>query len=339
MKTLFVGAKEVADILEMPTCIRLMRETFKAYAEGKAAFPLRRALVQPDKKGLLGMMPGFLNEEGIIGLKATSVFPGNLGTRFESHQGAVLLFDSVHGRFLSAVDAGSITAIRTAAATGVATDSLSREDSSSLALLGSGTQASTHLESILEVRKGVEEVCVWSRNADHAKIFVDRESRDPRRHGVRIRSVESAEEAVRGAAIVCTLTGAKSPILKGAWLSPGTHVNAVGASVPPYRELDTDAILRGKLFVDSRESALNEADDLRIPMQEGVVGSDHIRGEIGEVLTGRVAGRTEQGEITIFKSLGLSIEDLAAAKFVYDQASSKGLGTWVEFSGEREATG
>ncbi len=330
-----LGSREVSKILTMPDCIRVMRDTFEAYARGEDVFPPRRALAQPDKKGILGLMPGYLGREGIIGLKATSVFPGNHGTRFESHQGAVLLFDSEHGRLLCAADAGAITAIRTAAASAVATDVLSRVDSHNLAILGSGTQASTHLESMLAVRKGIESVAVWSRSPENAKRFVERESR---RHSVAIRSEESAEAAVRGAAIVCTVTGAKSPILKGAWLSPGSHVNAVGASVPPYRELDTDAVVMSSLFVDSRESALNEADDLRVPMNEGAVGADHIKGEIGEVLIGKVPGRTNGRETTIFKSLGLAIEDLAAANFVYERASSEGLGTWVEFSGERDAS-
>lgn len=311
-----------------------MKETFQSLARGEAVFPLRRAVPQPDGKGLLGMMPGFFGGQGVMGLKATSVFPGNLDTPYESHQGAVLLFEMEHGRLLSVVDAGTITGIRTAAATGAATDVLARKDSASLTLLGSGTQASAHLGAMLAVRKGIQSVRVWSRNVDHAKRFAERESKT---HGVPIEVLERAEDAVLGADLICTTTGSKSPILKGAWLSPGVHVNAVGSSVPPYRELDTEAVVKSRFFVDSRESALNEADDFRIPKQEGAVGDSHIRGEIGEVLIGKVSGRTSNGEITVFKSLGLAIEDLAAANFVYKQAMSRGLGTWVEFSGERHS--
>jgi ornithine cyclodeaminase len=335
MKTLVLGAQEVSNILLMPKCIQVMRETFLALARAEALFPLRRAFAQPDKKGMLGMMPGYLGSRGIMGLKAVSVFPGNLDTPYESHQGAVLLFDTERGRLLSIVDATSITAIRTAAASGVATDALARKDVTNLAILGSGTQATTHLKAMLTVRSGIKKVRVWSRNSDHAKRFANRESGPS---GMHIEVTEQPRDAVLGSDLICTATGAKSPILKGAWLSPGAHVNAIGASVPPYRELDTEAVTMSRFFVDSRESALNEADDFRIPRQEGAVSDSHIRGEIGEVLDGRVAGRTGPNDITIFKSLGLAIEDLAAAHFVYTQASSKNIGTWVEFSGERHAS-
>jgi ornithine cyclodeaminase len=292
-------------------------------------------MAQPDKKGILGMMPGYLGTKGVMGLKATSVFPGNLDTPFESHQGAVLLFDTEHGRLLSMVDAGSITAIRTAAASGVATDVLARKEVTKLAILGSGTQAATHLSAMFAVRSGIRSVRVWSRNPEHAKRFANRK---PGVGGARVKAAEEVRDAVLGSDLICTTTGAKSPILKGAWLSPGVHVNAVGASVPPYRELDTEAVAKSRFFVDSRESAQNEADDFRIPKQEGAVSDSHILGEIGEVLEGKVAGRTSANDITIFKSLGLAIEDLAAAHYIYTQALTRNMGTWIEFSGERHVS-
>ncbi|MDA4129112.1 MAG: ornithine cyclodeaminase family protein [Thaumarchaeota archaeon] len=335
MKTLVVGSLDVTEILRMPKCIEVMRETFRAFARGEAIFPPRRALPQPDKKGILGMMPGYLGSKGAIGIKAITVFPGNLDTTFESHQGAVLLFETEHGRLLSVVDAGSITAIRTAAASGVATDTLARKDVANLTILGSGTQANSHLEAMLAVRPGIRKIRVWSRNPDHAKRFAVRESAS---RGVQIEIAESARSAILGSDLICTTTGAKSPILKGEWLSPGVHINAVGASTPSFRELDTDAIVKSRFFVDSRESALNEADDFRIPKQEGAIDESHIVGEIGEVLEGKVTGRTGPGEITIFKSLGIAIEDVAAAHYIYTQASSRNMGTWVEFAGERHSS-
>lgn len=332
MKTLVVGSQVVSRLLTMSECIRVMGDTFRAMARGEALFPPRQAMPQPNGKGVLGMMPGYLGPQGVIGLKATSVFPGNLGTPYESHQGAVLLFETEHGQLLSMVDAGSITNIRTAAVSGVATDVLGRKDAVELAILGSGAQATSHLEAMLTVRPNIRQVRVWSRSLDNAKKFAKRASSS---HDVPIDVTGQAQDAVHGSDLICTTTGATSPILKGVWLEHGMHVNAVGASRPPNRELDTEAVVKSRFFVDSLESALLEADDFRVPKREGVVDDNHIRGEIGEVLVGKVSGRTSANDITIFKSLGLAIEDLAAAHYVYSQAVSRDLGTWVEFGSER----
>jgi ornithine cyclodeaminase len=309
-----------------------MEEALRAMARGEAFFPPREAVVQPDKKGVLGLMPGYFGPKGVIGLKAVSVFPGNLGTPYEAHQGAVLLFETTNGRLLALVDAGSITNIRTAAVSGVATEALSRRDVAELAILGSGSQAASHLETMLVVRPKIERVKIWSRTKANAKRLADRASAA---HEVEIKVEERAEDAVRGAGLICTTTGAISPILKGVWLEPGAHVNAVGASRPPIRELDTEAVAKSRFFVDSRESAHIESDDFRIPKQEGAIDDSHILGELGEVLEGRVQGRTSADDITVFKSLGLAIEDLAAAHYVYSQALSRQMGTWVDFVSER----
>lgn len=332
MKTLVIGQQEVSKVLTMADCIGVIREALKTLARGEAVLPLRQGLTQPDRKGVLVAMPSFLGQPSALGLKAISVFPGNRDTPFESHQGAVLLFETEHGKLLSIVDAGSVTAIRTAAASGVATDLLARKNATNLAILGSGTQASTHLESMLAVRSRIARIRVWSRNPEHAKRFAKYESN---RLGRRVEAVDHAEDAIRGADLICTTTSATTPVLKGSWLSSGAHVNAVGASVRGFRELDTEAVAKSLLFVDRRESAFNEADDFLIPKQEGAVTDNHIRGEIGEVLLGKVQGRTDENEITVFKSLGLSIEDLATAHYVYTQAVAKSMGTWVEFNGER----
>jgi ornithine cyclodeaminase/alanine dehydrogenase-like protein (mu-crystallin family) len=332
MKTLFIGWQEVTRFLTMGACIGVMRETFLALARGKAVQPLRRSLPLPNGTGLLGMMPAYLESPPVVGLKAISFFPENQGTSFESHQGAILLFETENGRMLGAVDASSVTAIRTAAASGVATDLLARKDVRDLTILGSGTQASTHLDAMLAVRNGIRRVRVWSRNPSHAGDFAKRHSN---RTGVMVEAVADSEKAVAGADLVCTTTAAKSPVLRGAWLAAGSHVNAVGASVPPFRELDSEAVARSRFFVDRRESALNEADDFRIPKKEGLIDDSHIAGEVGEVLLGTVVGRRNDQEVTIFKSLGLAVEDLAAAFYIYKQASEAGAGTWVEFSPER----
>lgn len=332
MKTLVLGWEDVTKLLAMSECIKIMRNALQALSSGEAVLPLRQMVMQPDGKGLLAVMPAYLGNLPALGIKTISVFLGNIGTPYESHQGAVLLFETKNGRLLSIQDASSITAIRTAAVSGVATDLLARKDPSTLGILGSGTQAATHLEAMLTVRKTVQKILVWSRNLDHAKAFAHYESG---RRALDFKVVDSPEEAVSGADIICTTTSSNSPILKGLWLSPGAHVNVVGVG-PGVRETDSEAMVKSRLFTDRRESIQNEAEDFKIPKQEGRITDDHIRGEIGEILTGKVQGRASENEITLFRSLGIAIEDLAAADYLYNQAVSKNMGTWIEFNQERQ---
>lgn len=331
MDVYIAGHREVAELLPMAECIEVMEEALTTLARGDAVQPLRWPVPLPDRRGLVGLMPAYLGSSQTAGAKVVSVFPGNRGTRYESHQGAVLLFECDHGRLLAMVDAGAVTAIRTAAVSAAATRALAREDSHHLAILGSGTQAAMHLEAMCAVRP-ISQVHVWDRTLDHARRFAEREAAG---HEIEIRATGSAQEAVEGADIICTTTGATSPILEGAWLAPGAHINAIGASVPGFRELDTEAVVRSRLFVDRLESALNEADDIRIPLQEEQIGQEHIRGELGDVLLGRVPGRNDPADITLFKSLGLGIEDLAAAYHVYRRGIERGVGTTLEFVAER----
>jgi ornithine cyclodeaminase len=308
-----------------------MEAALKTLAQGDAVLPLRQAVWQPDRKGLLGLMPVYLGNPQTIGVKVVTVFPGNRSTPYESHQGSVLLFECEHGRLLAMVDAGAITAIRTAAVSAVATRALAQEGASELAILGSGTQAARHLEAMCAVRP-ISHVRVWSRTAEHARLFVARESA---RYGPDMTAVDSPQEAVEGAEIICTTTGAREPVLQGKWVAEGAHINAVGASAPGFRELDSETVAQSRLVVDRRESALNEADDIRIPLQEGLIGEDHILGELGEVLLGQAQGRTTPSDITLFKSLGLAIEDLAAGHHVYTKGTRQGLGTSLDFTAER----
>jgi ornithine cyclodeaminase len=214
---------------------------------------------------------------------------------------------------------------------GVATRLLSRENSRSLAILGSGVQARTHLAAMRAVRT-ITDVRVWSRSTDHAREFSDRESK---RHGIPITVWANAEDAVRDADIICTTTGSRDPILEGKWISPGTHINAVGSSIAVARELDASAVKMSSLFVDRRESTLNEGGDFLIAKQEGAVDDSHILGEIGDVLTGQMQGRRSAEEITLFKSLGLAVEDVASANYIYQKALDTGKGTLIELGGER----
>lgn len=331
MKVLIVNQSEVAELLPMSECIEVMAQALATLARGEAIVPLRPVLWLPQRVGALGMMPGYLGDIKAMGVKVVSVFPGNHGTEYDSHQGTVLLFETEHGRLLAMMDASQITAIRTAATSGVATRLLARDDARDLAILGSGVQARSHLAAMLAVRD-IQRVRVWSRNPDHARQFATSQSQ---KHGLTIEVSASVPEAVAGAGIICTTTAAPEPILQGAWLEPGVHINAVGSSVAFTRELDTAAIVKSRLYIDRRESTVNEAGDFLFPQKEGAIDESHIVGEIGEILIGTVAGRQSDNEITLFKSLGLAVEDVASAYHIYKKAGVTGKGTWVELGGER----
>ena len=334
MKVLIVSQPEVALLLPMQECMSAMAEALETLARGEAILPLRQVLLLPGGIGAFAVMPAYLGSPRAIGVKAITVFPGNHGTEYDSHQGAVLLFESERGRLLAIMDASSITAIRTAAVSGVATRLLAREDAGDLAILGTGVQARTHLEAMLLARR-IRRVRVFSRDPDQVRVFAERAAK---RHGIAVEAAPRARDAVAGADIICTTTSSGEPVLLGEWIAPGAHVNAVGASLPTARELDTAAVVRSRLFVDRRESALNEAGDFLVPRREGAIGDDHIRAEIGEVLLGSRPGRQSPDEITLFKSLGLAIEDVASAHLIHANALKVGVGTWVELGGARDTT-
>jgi len=316
----------------MGECIDLMERTLVALANGEAILPLRSILWLDGKRGALGLMPGYLARENALGVKSVSFFHGNEGTELDTHQGAVLLYDGANGSLRAVVDATSITAIRTAAVSGAATRALARPEAGDLALVGSGVQARTHLAAMKAVRT-LRRVRVASKELERARRFAKRESE---RHGISIEAVASVREAVAGADLVCTATSAREPIVAGEWLSPGAHVNAVGSSVPFARELDTDAMKRSRLFVDRRESVLNEAGDFLIPKKEGAFGDEHIVAEIGDVFAGKAAGRGSAGEITLFKSLGLAIEDVASADHIARKAETDPDVLRVDLGGWRD---
>jgi ornithine cyclodeaminase len=233
-----------------------------------------------------------------------------------------MLFERERGRPLAVLDAASVTAIRTAAASGVATRALARRDAGDLAILGSGTQARSHLVAMRDVR-ALRRVRVWSRNPESARRFAARESE---RLGIALEPMASAREAVAGADLICTVTASREPVLEGEWLAPGAHLNAVGACTPAARELDAAAVARSRLYTDCRESALAEAGDFLLARGEGAVTDAHLLGELGELLEGRIPGRRSDDEITLFKSLGIAVEDLAAGRYVYDKALASGRG-------------
>ena len=328
MKVLVVNPAEVRQLLLMNECIPIMEQALMNLGRGEGINPLRPVMFLPGKVGALGMMPAYLGEPPAMGAKIVSVMPKNYGTKYDSHQGVVLLFENEHGSLLAMVDASEITAIRTAAVSAVATRLLARPDASDLAIVGSGVQGASHLEAMLLARP-IDRIRIWSKTGSNSQLFSEREGAKFTRH---IEVMPSIEAAVDGADIICTTTMAPQPILKGDWLAPGVHINAVGSSIKSTRELDTAAVVKSRLFVDRRESTLNEAGDFLFPKAEGAINDDHIQGELGEILLGQIEGRKTVEEITLFKSLGLGVEDIASAFHIYEKAQQTGTGTWIDWS-------
>jgi len=331
---LLTGA-DVSRLLTMEACIGAMHDVLAALARGEAIQPLRTVLRLPGDRGAFGVMPAQLSRPDALGLKVITVFPGNEGTRYDSHQGAVLLFEPEYGTLAAIMDAAAMTAIRTAAVSGVATHLLARRDAGDLALLGTGVQARTHLEAMRVVRP-VRRVRAWSRHEAHRRAFADWAGQ---RYGIEVETPGTARETVEGADLICTVTASRTPVLMGAWIAPGAHVNAVGASLADARELDTEAVVRARLFVDRRESAFSEAGDFLIPRAEGAISDEHLRGELGDLLVGRLVGREDEIQVTLFKSLGLAVEDVAAACVVQREAERRNVGTVIELGGLREQAG
>ena len=299
----------------MQECIAVMEKMFRSLAMGEAAQPLRSLMWLPGKKGLLGIMPGYDTTIGIMGIKLISVFHGNRDKGYPSHQGVVVLFDANNGQPLMIFDASEITALRTAAVSALATTLLSRQDAEVLSIVGSGEQAERHIESILLVRK-IRQINTWSRNEKNATRLASKVSE---RHNIPVVVSKNAKEAVKDADIICTVTSSPEPVVLGNWISRGAHINAVGSSTPVARELDTNAVLKSKLYTDCYESILNEAGDFLIPKKEGAVTDSHICGDLGELLLGTKRGREDNDEITLFKSLGIASEDISSCWHIYQK--------------------
>lgn len=328
MGLLVLNAEEIERLLPMSECIGVMEEALSSLAKGTVFNPLRTILRPPASKGVMGLMPAYRSgEKAAFGLKAVCVFPGNSAIGKDTHQGAVLLFSAETGELNAVMNAAAITAIRTAAVSGVATKLLARPDAGDLAIVGAGVQARWHLEAMASVRS-LRRVRITNRTSDRADKMAEQMRS---RVMVPIEVVPTVEEAVRGADIIVTATAAKEPILKSEWISPGAHLNVVGSSVATSREVDAATVEHAGLFVDRRESTLNEGGDYLFAAEEAGIGPEHIRAELGEILIGAAKGRVAPKEITMFKSLGLAIEDLATAAFLYDKAQEPGVGYWLAF--------
>jgi ornithine cyclodeaminase/alanine dehydrogenase-like protein (mu-crystallin family) len=318
---------DVRQLLPMGECVELMHRTMIAVSERRVVLPLRSVMVMPGDRGMLGNMPGYLAEPECFGVKLVSLIPHNKPPLYSSHLGLVLLFEAQHGCPVALLDAAEITAIRTAAASGVATRLLARAQAGDLALLGAGEQARSHLEAMLTVRT-LRRVRVWARDGDKAADFARVEGA---RHRMTIETFGSVREAIAGADIICTLTKAREPILLGEWLAPGAHLNVVGSSIAAAAEIDTPAVVNSRFFVDYRDSTVNEGGEYLRALKSGAITPQHILGEIGEVANGSAIGRRSPSDITLYKSLGIAPQDLASAHYVLEKARMAGLGQVIDF--------
>jgi len=322
-----ISAAEVRKLLPVGDCIDVMAMAMTAVSARTVHMPQRLIAAIPDGHGYFALMPGSSKDIAVYGAKVVSLHPGNPARGIPAVQGFVTLFDFETGAPFAIMDGAEVTAIRTAAASGLATRLLARPGARSHGILGAGVQALSHLQAIKAACPSVTEVLVWGRSPEKARNFVARHQGEM---GMALRAVPVAGDAV-SCDIVSVVTGAASPVVEGAWLKPGSHLNLVGAHTAATREVDTATIIRGRLYVDSAESALKEAGDILIPISEGAIKADHIVGEIGAVISGSTEGRTGGDQITLYKSLGLVAQDLFAARVVYDRALKSGMGTLVEF--------
>ncbi len=326
---LVLNNKQISQLLPMADCIEIMSNALASLARGEVYQPLRTIIRPPEARGLLGLMPAYRHGEfAAFGMKAICVFPGNPSLGKDAHQGMVILFSQETGEPLALMNASQITAMRTAAVSAVATRLLARPDANQLAIIGAGVQARTHLEALALVRsiKCARVACPTRVHAERVVNEMHEKVSFP------IEVANSNEEAVRGADIIVTATSANEPVIKREWIADGAHINAIGTHSPQSREIDSATMAAARIFADRRESVLNEAGDYLLAAKEGVVTPESIVAEIGELVNKTKQGRNSASEITLFKSLGLAIEDVTCADYLYRKANAQlRIGSWVDF--------
>jgi ornithine cyclodeaminase/alanine dehydrogenase-like protein (mu-crystallin family) len=340
MRVLFLSHADVVAALPPAECEEAMAAVLAARARGEAHMPLRSVMAPPGAAGFMGLMPAWRRGPNpVFSLKTVCIIPGNPARGLDAHQGTVTLYDGDTGMPTAVLDASAVTQIRTAAVSAVATRLLAREDARVLAIIGAGVQARAHIES-LRLTRPFERIRIFSRTEAHAREVAAEATAREVASDATAREVAaapdvivapSAEDAVRGADVVVLATSSREPVLERGWLAPGTHVNAVGASMPAARELDVETLVASALFADSRESLRNEAGEFLLAVEQGrIAGEDHVRAELGEVIAGIRPGRLDDDELTLFRSLGLAVEDLAAAEHAVAAARRGGLGVEVK---------
>src|SRR5271156_225116 len=313
----FIDREEISRRLTYEVCIPIVRQAMIAFSRGETK-QLLRSIIPLSEGRLFGVMPGAMGANAPFGAKLISVFHGNFARGIQSHQGLVILFDPESGAPVCVLDAGEITAIRTAAASAVATDPLARQDSRCLALLGYGEQAATHARAIARVRD-LESIVVWGRSPARAQNFAGRMQSEL---AIPVAAAADVRGAVDNADIICTLTSAAEPILHGDWVRSGPPLNLVGSSYAGPAEVDNALVVRSRFIADSREGVLNQGAEFLRAKAAGLIADEHIVAEIGQVLAGEIEGRLSPEEITIYKSLGHIVQDLASAWALYSQAET-----------------
>jgi ornithine cyclodeaminase/alanine dehydrogenase-like protein (mu-crystallin family) len=324
---LFLSAVEVRRCLPMREAVEAMQSAFAALSAGEAVVPLRSHVAAPRHQGELLLMPCYLPREDRLSLKALTVFEGNPSLGLPRIQALMILFDGARGQPLAVMDGAAVTALRTGAASGAATDLLARREAATVAILGAGVQGRTQLEAVCTVRK-IRAAWVYDAQRGAAESFAREMGAAV---GLPVTAVDSAAAAVRAADIVCAATSATSPVFDDADLKPGAHINGVGSYRPTMQEVPTATVARARVVVDHRPAALAEAGDLLVPIEQGKFSAGSIVAELGEIVVGRAGGRTDENQITFFKSVGVAVQDLAAASRIWDNAQRLNAGTRVRW--------
>lgn len=321
-----VTQSDVERLLPVGPCVDVMRQAMSATSRRDVTLPIRQFMPIPDAPGKLAIMPGTLGEPACFGIKLVCKYDRPHDDPLGTHVGMVMLFDSVKGIPLAMIEGSSLTAIRTSAASALATDILARKDATRLAIIGNGEQAIRHVHAMLAVRD-IRHITVWGRDAERAGAFAATLADDT---GIATIACKSTAAAVAGADIICTTTSAKEPVLKGKDLEAGQHLNLVGSAIPAAAEIDDVAVERACFYVDYRDAAMAAAGELLGAIERGVVTADHIVAEVGEVLADETRGRQNDEQITMYKSLGVASQDLAAAHAIWQMAEAENKGITVD---------
>ncbi|MGB9812895.1 MAG: ornithine cyclodeaminase family protein [Thermovenabulum sp.] len=326
---LIISAEEMKKVLSMKEAIEAVKEAYKTLSEGKSIVPLRTNISVEKEKGQILFMPAYVGGVNFAGVKIVSVYPENIKKGLPSVPATMVLVDGETGIVNAIMDGTYLTRLRTGAASGVATEILSNKYAKKAIIFGTGGQAETQLWALLSVRD-LEEVYVYDIDFNRAKDFAQKMSQNFKNYGAKITAVENSDEVLPEVDIITTVTTSKKPVFNGNLIKKGVHINGIGAYTPEMQEIPEEAVLKAdKIFVDSKEACLAEAGDLIIPLKKGTIGEEKITGEIGKVLTGELPGRTSENEITLFKSVGLAVQDVVTAAKIYEKALELGLGSKI----------
>jgi ornithine cyclodeaminase/alanine dehydrogenase len=327
---LLLSRSDVQKLLPMSKAIDVVEGAFSELAKGTAEMPPRTVMIDSEVGGWIAYMPAYLKSSGALGVKAVTVYKGNPAKHnLPTTLATILVQDQQTGQVLAVMDGGYLTAVRTGAVSGVATRHLARKDSKIGGILGTGVQARAQVIAMCEAAKLDEALSFSVDPDDRRKAFADELSATT---GVPVRLAKSTEDVLANSDIVALATTAARPIVKASWWKKGAHINAIGSHAPGVRELDTETVVKSKVVCDQKAACLAEAGDIQIPIEEGAYSADRIHGDLGAVVNGTIKGRESDSEITLFKSVGLAVQDISCAALVYQQALAQGVGTEFKFS-------